>query len=283
MIKKNKNKNNYIVQDGIYIRDFTIQNVPYVDLNNIFENQDYDLCMENELENITCKYPTIDNENFVHKKILIISDGYGFEKKQNMLANLPKDVAIIAINGSLKKWNLIQRLSGIGRSINYYVINNPYQESMNYLPEVHQYYPKCIASIRTNSKFLKKYNGIKYLYSPTINEKFSGIGIKCDYYIDDYRSPICAALGLAFRFFATKIMLFCCDDSFEDNRPGSVRLDNGLYCYPQQNISKNIIDANCHWFKKEKISVTDSSSAGKYSNIAYIKSEEQKILEYFNE
>lgn len=283
MIKKHKNKNNYLVQDGIYIRDFTSQNVPYIDLNNILENQDYDLCMENELNNITCKYPTIDNEQFVHKKIVIISDGYDFDKKQEMLINLPKDVAIIAVNGSLKKWRLLPRLSGLGKSINYYVVNNPYHESINFIPDIHQYYPKCIASIRTNTKFLKKYNGMKYLYFPTINEKFSGAGVKCDYYIDDYRNPVCAALGLAYRFGAVKILLFCCDDSFKDNRPGSIKLDNDLYCYPQQNISKNIIDANCYWFKKEKISITDSSSAGKYDNIAYIKSEEQKILEYFNE
>lgn len=281
LIKKHKNKNQYLVQNGIYVRDFSAYGIPAIDVNQFLHDTDYELCMENELSNIVLKHPTIDTEPIIHPNVIIVSDGYQFSEKQKLLASIPKDITIIAVNGALKNWTMVGEKSELKRAINYYVINNPYEESLNFLPRNHRYYPKCIASVRTNAKFIDSYLGAKFLYAPAQNINYSGTGLKADYYIDDYRNPICAALGLAYRFRANKILLFCCDDSFADERPGAEQLENGLYCYPQQIVSKNIIDANCFWLKKQKISVANCSNGGNYVNASYINSEVNEILEYF--
>mgnify|MGYP003349337738 FL=1 len=153
-----------------------------------------------------------------------VSDGYDFEKKQSILSRLPNDVKFIGVNGALTKWNVSNR------SLSWYVVNNPYKECMRYLPRRSKVLPKCIASLRTNHAFLSAYKGTKYRYLPTGNGKFSGIGTKETLWqVDDCRNPICAAIELAYRFGAERILLFCCDDSFHVERPGAEKLSNGLY------------------------------------------------------
>jgi len=281
IIKKHKNKNQYAIVDGVYVRDFTAYGPIPVDLNRLYSAADHQLFIENESENISYKMPGIDNEEMNHPHVVIVSDGYNFDKHQHLLGKLPKNVAIIAVNGALRQWKLVGEKAEVKRSINYYVVNNPYQECLRFLPDTHRYYPKCVASTRTNPSFLRAYQGLKYLYSPTENEVYSGIKVRPAYRIDDYRNPICAALGLAYRFKAYKILLFCCDDSFADQRPTAVGLSNGLWCYPQQMASMKIIDANCHWLKTQNIEVKDFSSAGNYVNAPYINLKEDEIERYF--
>jgi hypothetical protein len=103
------------------------------------------------------------------------------------------------------------------------------------------------------------------------------------YHIDDYRNPVCAAIDLAFRFEARRIMLLCCDDSFKDPRDAAEELENGLYTYPQHLRLQDIIDAKAFWlnqYKDRKIKVCDYSAGRKYDNITYINTDEQ-ALEFF--
>jgi hypothetical protein len=282
IIKKHKNKNQYAVVDGVYVRDFTAFGPIPVDINRLYTEADHALNVANELENMNHRTPSIDNEQIQHHNVVIVSDGYDFKNKQKLLALLPKDVAIIAVNGALKKWQLVGDKSETKRAINYYVTNNPYEECLNYLPTEHRYYPKCVASTRTNPKFIRLYQGLKYFYCPTENEVFSGIRQRPSYRIDDYRNPICAALGLAYRFKAFNILLFCCDDSFVDERPSAIQLENGLWCYQQQIMSQKIIEANCFWLKSQNIKVNDFSSGIKYDNAPYINlNEAEMITRYF--
>ena len=82
-----------------------------------------------------------------------------------------------------------------------------------------------------------------------------------------------------FMFNAYKIFLYCCDDSFEGERPSAEKLENGLYQYPQQRIAHEIIDAKLFWLKilpYHEIKIFYNSNGLKFENGTYI--EEDEIL-----
>ena len=74
-------------------------------------------------------------------------------------------------------------------------------------------------------------------------------------------------------------MLFCCDEAFKDNRPGSIQMKNGLYQYPQQIMCQKIIDKQLFWLKKAGIKVADCSNGIEYENAEYI--DKRNILSFF--
>lgn len=283
MIKIHKTKNKYLCKDGFFIRDFTDSSKIPLDLNKFNSNLDNDLFVTNEFENFSQRYQNIDNENININTIVIVSDGYDFAKRHAILSKLDKNnVKILAVNSALKKWTLVGEQAEEKRAINFYVVNNPYNDCMVFLPNKHRYYPHCIASSRTNPEFLKSYRGNKYIYTPVEDDNYSGIDRGAEYKIDDYRSPICAAIALSWHFRANKIVLFCCDDSFNDERAGATKLENNLWCYPQQLISQNIVDGMCYWLKTKKIEIGDYSSGRKLEHATYIENEEQ-LLRYIQD
>ena len=79
---------------------------------------------------------------------------------------------------------------------------------------------------------------------------------------------------------AKKIILFCCDEAFEEYREGSVKMDNGYYQYPQQIMSQNIIDKQLYWLKQNQIEIFDHSSGIKYENASYIN--ENQLISFFS-
>ena len=277
-IKKHPNGNEYIRAGDVWVRNFTKSECQAVQLEHMFSQNDFEIILKNQQLNLN--YPHVSEEILNFKKIIIVSDGYGFDKSQEILAKLPKDVCILATNRSLAKWKLFSQKTPpeMRRTINGYIVNNPYRTAMNFLPSNgSNYYPTCIASIRTNNEFLKKYLGNIYTYVPTFESNFGSQTIE-RYHIDDYRNPICAALGLAYQFGAKKIMLFCCDGSFKEQHDNAVRLPNNLWTYKPLLRSHEIIEANLWWLKNLKnddVIVSDYSSGPKYVNAEYIKSEEE--------
>ena len=279
-IKKATDGNKYLLTDeGMWVRDFTAEQVPFTDMNNTIANSDYFVFLENETKNGFEKYSWIDSENISMQDVVIVSDGYDFANKQKLLSNLPKETTIIGVNGTLSKWNIPDR------SMNWYLINNPYNECMKYLPRRGRILPKCIASCRTNHRFMNAYKGTKYKYHPTNEKSYSGMSIKeTKWQVDDYRNPICAAINLAFRFGAEKILLFCCDDSFSGARDGAVQLKNGLYEYPQQSIAHGLIDGCLYWIKNYpyySTKIGDHSSSKEFKFAEYI--DEEGILPFFQQ
>jgi hypothetical protein len=274
IITKKSTKNEYfLTRDGIWVRNFCKSAVPFVDINRMVTGE-YQLLLSNEVENIRRRYVPVDSEGIVRRKVVIVSDGYGFPERQKMLAMLPgNEVTVIGVNKALSKWNLVgdDCPEGLKRAMAFYVVNNPYPEAMSFLPKK-RYFPKCVASLRTHPGFLEAYRGNVYTYSPVAGADYAGPA-NSDFRIDDYRNPVCAALGLAHHFGAEKVMLFCCDDSFDGERPGAVRLENGLWHYPQQEVSHRIIDANLYWLDKSGVQVADFSSGPKYEHATYINDE----------
>ena len=276
-IKKHSNKNEYLLTyAGMWVRNFHKMNVPYIDINKITQTNEYALLLKNEIINTKNRYAWIDSEDFQHDKIVIVSDGYKFEEMNKVLEKLPKDVAIMAVNGALTKWKG-------SRTPTYYVVNNPYVQCMQYKPK--SIFPKCIASTRTYHEYLEKYKGAKYRYMPVSEEGYAGPkSNEINYQIDDYRNPICAAIGLAYQFDVKKLVLACCDDSFDTERPGADKLPNGLYQYPQQKIPHSLIEGNLYsWLRSSKpdLLVRNASFGLECRLAAYI--EKDSIVAFFED
>jgi hypothetical protein len=278
-------RNEYIRAGDIWVRNFAKFGVSPVTPNGSLFNssEDQSIILHNEATNGTYNIANIAEEDHISfDKILIISDGYQFETKHRILADLPSDVAVFAINGAFSRWSIMSE--NIRRPINFYIVNNPYTDCMKYLPKKNRYYPSCIASRRTNPEFLRQYKGNLFVYEPTPTNSF-GLSKSVPYYIDDYRNSVCAAIGMAFQFGVTKLMLMCCDGSFVEERPASEKLPNGLWTYPHHNKNHGIIDANLYWLTHQEnvaVSVADHSSGLEYQNAHYIESEED-IHKFFVE
>lgn len=283
MIKKHKNKNDYWMEQGVFVRDLTKENVMPLDINDLNQEKDYSLFLENENTNHFKKYVVLDHETISHSKIIIISDGFEFDEVHKQLYKFKKDITIIAVNGALKKWKLVGKNcpEAEKRAIGYYVVNNPYVECMWFLPREHSYYPKCIASTRTNHNFLSKYQGLKYVYNSVQDKKYSGVSSNGYRHFDDYRNPICAALSLAYSFNAKKIALLSCDEVYQDEKPGMIKSENNLYCYPQQIKSNLFIDGMCYWLNKENIKIVHNSIGIKLNNSEYINID--NLIDFFEE
>ena len=144
------------------------------------------------------------------------------------------------------------------------------------------YYPACIASNRTNPEFVSQYKGRLFTYAPTPDRDI-GVERRQVYYVDDYRNPVCAAINFAWRFGAQKVMLFCCDSSFDKYRPTAVQLPNELWTYPQHLRGHEIVDANLYWMthdENREVLSSNNSSGPEYKHAAYIKNDEE-ALEFF--
>lgn len=277
---KNLNKNKYILsKDNIWVRDFCSYNNKPIDINKLCYKENK-LWLENEFSNFKKSKLELPVDNIKYENIIICSDGFNWNSKQKILAKIPNSlVKIIGTNGSLSKWTMVGEKADIKRSMAYYLINNPYKESTFYLPKNHSYYPNLISSIRTNPEFINKYRSQPYFYRASDDLNYSGGFESISLVLDDYRNPICAAISLSWLLGVKRLLLFCCDDSFSENRDGSVRMESGLYQYPQQIMSQNIIDKQLYWLKKNDVEIFDHSSGIKYENAEYI--DEEDILSFF--
>ena len=119
-IKKSLN-NEYIQGGGIWVRNFAFDsNTPFCE-SRLYDQEDYSMIIKNE--QVNSERPKIADELLMFEKVLIVSDGYNFSHRHQLIEKIPKDVCVLAVNGALKDWKLTGK-----RSINAYVVNNPYQE-----------------------------------------------------------------------------------------------------------------------------------------------------------
>lgn len=264
MIKKHRNKNDYcLAGEGLWVRNFTKKNVKAVDINNLVPVQDMQMMLSNESDNHCKMMQRIDTESFIHRKIMIVSDGLGFEQNQHLLDDLPNDVVVIGINESMKLWKTNQHM-------HYYVVNDPYESCMTFVPKQQKIWPKCIASTRTYPEFLNRFNGLIYEYSPTPDGKYSGFSTEAEYNIDDYRNAVCAAVGLSFRFGVQKLLLCWCNDVFDHERAGAEKMADETWIYPQQKLAHRLVDANLYWLKQQGVKIGYHSKGPEYKHAAYI-------------
>jgi hypothetical protein len=270
VIKKHKNKSQYILTpQGHWCRDFTKQVSPF-DINSFVAKNDLRLFANNEIAIKAMNIANIDREFIRTPHVAIVSDGYKFEERKSLLKSLPRSTTIIGTNRSLVKWDTDLRMD-------YFVVNNPYKACMANFP-AGDYLPRCIVSSRTSPDFVRRYRaarGVLYKYVPTKDKHYGGIH-DAVYYIDDYRNPICAAIGLAYHWGVKKLMLFCCDDVFEGERPGATKLPNGLFMYPQHEISHGFMEGCLYWLQRQEyhpVKIVNYSQGPEYNGASYINEE----------
>lgn len=266
MIKKHRNRNEYFFSGYGWVRNFTKSNVNPVDINNFIPEKEMQILLENELANKLKMLQKIDTEPFKHNNILILGSGFNFNEKQNLI---PDNCIVIGVNESLKLFN---------KKMHYYVVNNPYKECLDFIGSEQRLWPRCIASTRTNSNFVKQYRGIVYEYTPVIDQMYGGSRIDADYLIDDYRNPICAAISLAYKFDVKKLFLLCCDEAFEQERPGCEKLPNNKWIYPQQKKAHSLVDGCLYWLKESKIKTGYHCDGLEYKYATYIKEDLHKFF-----
>jgi hypothetical protein len=263
LIKNHINKNEYCLsRSGHWVRNFTKPIIKPVDINDIMSLEDIKLIVENEFKNSLKKYPPWEEGS--HEKAIIIGDGYGFDESLKAIEELPSDVVIIGVNKAFAKWQSQRRL-------NYYVVNNPYQECLYYYPQIIRSWPKCIASTRTFAHFLEVYKGSLYTYSPTTGDVYNGPFAEHNNFIDDYRNPVCAAIGICYKLNVKKLAIISTLEMYNDERPGVDKVKDGLWIYPQQKVAHNLIDANLYWMQKAKINVAYTNPDPVYEFATYIK------------
>lgn len=272
-VKKFK-KNEYVLEEGVWVRNPFCEARP-VDINSLVSGEQQ-MLLKNESENMRRPFLQMDDALDLHmESVVIASDGYDWTEKQFVLASLSnKFVKVIGVNGSLAKWSMVGDEAKLKRTMTFYVVNNPYPECMAYLPRSHKYYPNIVASTRTNPRFLSEYRSQPYLYRPTPDADYSGFAAgDVNAVLDDYRNPICAAVSLAVKRGAKKILLLCCDESFKDERPGAEKMPNGLFQYPQQIKCQKVIDRQAYWLREAGVHVADCSLGIKLNNATYIETE----------
>ena len=270
-VKKFKN-NEYVLGEGVWVRNPFSSSRP-LDINSLAK-PDLSLLLANESANVRTNHMNMeDSSDLYMDNVVIASDGYDWEKRQFVLSELSnKKVKTIGINGSLAKWLMVGEKATVKKTMTFYLANNPYQECMSFLPRSHKYYPNLVASTRTNPRFLSSYKTPPYLYVPTPDYDYCGVGSEeVGSTLDDYRNPICAAISFALKRGAKRILLLCCDESFQENRPGSVAMPNGLHQYPQQIKCQRIVDKQLFWARKAGVQIGDCSSGIYLENAEYIK------------
>jgi hypothetical protein len=271
-IKKHPSGNQYLLtEQNLWVRNFTSVVAP-LDINQLSTKTDYSNYLKNEILND--RITALDFSSLKSSAAVIVSDGYNFKENHQVLKELSNSVSIIATNRSLVKW-------GINRKIDFFVVNNPYKECMNFLPN-HRYYPKCIVSSKTYPQFVEEYQdkgGVVLSYTSTSDSNYASPRINVQ--LDDYRNPICAAINLAYKLGVTKLLLLGCDDSFDSERPAAIQLKNGLWTYPQHLISHGILNAMLYWYKKIKgVKIGNCSFGPFYEGVPYIPKEE--VCKFFN-
>lgn len=256
MIKK-QNNDRYIPSgtlSKVWLRDFYKPTYLPRDINNNLDN-DQITYVQNEFKNLRYRLPRIDTEQLFFNNIIIINDL--LDKENELLEFLKlnernnKPWTVFMVNKALSKWK-----HNFG--VDYYVVNNPYKESMQYLPLTHNYLPKCISSIRTYTDFIGNYiqrKGVVYSYMPGYSEANKPVYSKSLYCVDDYRNPICAILSLAAKWLTKNIILFCCDEVYNEKKEGSIEVEKGFYRFPAQQIAWEIISGCCYWHKEYKTKV----------------------------
>jgi len=241
LFRVDASRNEYIQIGNYWIRNFAKANVVSKDINDLYNDEEIKVLIDNEIKNAKLNAPNILDENFSFENVLIIGDGFGFDEHKDLLNNIREDFCVIAINNTMRFWQAI-------KLPDFFLVTNPFENIFSQTPE--KAFPKLIASRRANNKFVSFYRNIKYFYDPACDSKYqSPISKDAVQFIDEYRNPVCAALGCAYYFNAKNIFLAYCSDAYKEMRPGCDKISDGIFCYPQQILANKIINANIFWNK----------------------------------
>jgi hypothetical protein len=239
-IRTTKDRNEYSLTNNLWIRNFTRDDTRPVDINDLYSENEIQLCIENEIKNSKLIVPNIATENFDIHTIVIISNGFGFRDNHKKLIesiSTYEGKQIFCVNNTVLLWNA-------KKYPNFFLTN-----SFN-RPSGMNFYPRLLCSQRMDYDFLKNYRNNKFVYSPTQNYKFSSpnsLDETC--FIDEYRNPICASINCAYKFNATRIFLAFCSEGYENEKDGMINVEENLFMYPQQKVANDVINNMIFWYR----------------------------------
>lgn len=240
VFKKHKNKNEYVQVENIWIRNMFGKIGKPVDINHFYDEYELKDVLDNEVKNTKMNLLNVEPEMYDCDDVLIVSDGFGFNELKK-IEKIKQKICIIAVNHAARFWSS-------PTYPNFMLINHPKSDAMSFLPNM--IFPRLIASRRTHNQFLKSYKNSILLYDPVPEESYQSIiSSEANLHIDDYRNPICAAIGIAKILQAKNIYLAFCSSAYTENRPGTNYIEEGIYQYPIQSLADKIVDANLFWYK----------------------------------
>lgn len=240
IVKRHSNRNEYLQAENYWIRNFNAPDVTPKDINNFFDEYEIAQILNNEIQNTKFSLQMISQDMTQLENLIVISDGYGF-RSHNLLKSLRSNVGILVLNHAMRFWE-----SPIFP--NFMLINNSTEQAMSCMPLGSM--PQLIASRRTWTPFLRKYENNIYTYDPTPDENYQSVASKdSSSFLDEYRNPVCAAISFA-NFLKIKNLFLCfCSYAYSENRPGTTKIGENAYQYPQQTLADKLIDANLFWYK----------------------------------
>lgn len=179
------------------------------------------------------------------KPVAIFSDGVDFIENHEELLEKLNGWLIVGTNGVLKKWKS-------KRKPDYYLCINPFEDCLLDIPDIGIFRPPLLASLKCNSNFIKSYDRTVYFFAPPGSREYQVPNLKKLTIIEDYRTPIGCAISVFARAGVDKTLIAFGDESFNQNRSGSVGNRDGTFCYsPQKKVNK-IIDGLGYWLKQQK-------------------------------
>lgn len=239
-VKKHKNRNEYFKVEDYWVRNFAKEDVDKRDLNKLYDDAEYKEIVLNEVRNNKLNHPNLASENLAYDSMLIVSDGYNFDEHKDSILEVSDSTCVISVNQALRLWK-----SAVFPQ--YYLACNTTQSAMSLLPT--KIFPKLIASKRTYHDFVKKYKNVVYYYDPVPDFTYQSPFTKDSLLlVDDYRNPICAAIGVAYHLRVSKIFLAYCSHAFKEHRDGTVKVAENTYQYPQQQLADQLVDASLFWY-----------------------------------
>jgi hypothetical protein len=239
-VKKHLNRNEYIQIDSYWIRNFNAPDVTPIDINNLFGEDEIKNILANEMQNTKYVSQIIANDLTNIDSLIIVSDGFGFPD-HSKIKDLKDNCGIMVLNHAMRFWE-----SPVFP--NFMLMNNSTEVALSCMPLNSM--PQLIASRRTFSPFIKKYDNNIYLYDPTPDENYQSIASKdSSVFLDEYRNPVCAAISFANFLNIRNIYLCFCSSAYSENRAGTIKIAENAYQYPQQQLADRFIDGNIFWYK----------------------------------
>ena len=243
-IWEHPNKNDYVLVDpNIWVRNFTKNVASAYDINNLYNDNEFELLLNNEMAASFCNVPYLSNPLTKNKNAIILNNGYGYKEAKEIIESSEREKHyIICLNNTFKMWSNIKRMPDL------FIVNNPYADCLSQIP-LKTEGTQCICSTRTNMNFYENYKGYIFKYASTENQNFvSGKLPATVTKLDEYRNPVCSAIHFCWLNNIQNILLIGCTVGTSDEREGTQK-HGEFYKLPAQIQSDKIIDSMMMWYK----------------------------------
>jgi len=238
------NKNDYVLVDpNIWVRNFTKHVSAATDLNNLYNENEFELLLKNEMAASFFNVPYLSDVLTTNKNAIILNNGYGYKESKELIESLERDkYYIICLNNTFKMWSNNKRRPDL------FIVNNPYPDCLSQIPQNTEG-TQCICSTRTNMNFYESYKGYILKYASTSNNNFVSGKIPATVTkLDEYRNPVCSAIHFCWLNKIKNILFVGCTVGTNDEREGTQKYGE-FYKLPSQIQSDKIIDAMLMWYK----------------------------------